>query len=360
VQALNRIEALKQKAFEKKSHDGFLITNGMNLFYLSGVLGATCLLVPKKGENTVYVYGVNYEQAKVDGKGFKVEQVKRGENLMEKIAGQAKTCHIKNLALDALSVESYRSLAKSLGGKARLKMQGNLVSELRQVKNEHELDLMRKAAELTKAGMKAASETIRPGLKEIEVAAEIEYAMRRRGSWGTAFETSVASGAKSAFPHGGCTEKAIRAGDLVVVDIGATYNHYCSDMTRTFTAGKPSTKQSKLYEIVKTAHEKALEAIRPGAKTKDVDTAARKVMENAGYGEYFVHGLGHGVGLEVHEAPALNPSSKERLAVGNVVTNEPGIYLIDFGGIRIEDTVSVQKRKSEKLTDGFYALENER
>jgi Xaa-Pro aminopeptidase len=357
---LNRIEALKQKAFEKKSYDGFLITNGMNLFYLSGVLGASCLLIPKKGENTIYVYGVNYEQAKADGKGFKVEQVKRGENLMNKIAAQAKTCRIKNLALDAMSIESYRSLAKELRGKARLKLQGNLVSELRQVKDEHELELMRKAAELTRTGMKAASETIRPGLKEIEVAAEIEYAMRRKGSWGTAFETSVASGAKSAFPHGGCTEKAIRAGDLVVVDVGATYSHYCSDMTRTFAAGKPSVKQTKLYEVVKAAHEKALEAIRPGVRAKDVDVAARNVIENAGYGEYFVHGLGHGVGLEVHEAPTLNPSSKERLAIGNVVTDEPGIYLVGFGGVRIEDSILVQKRKGETLTSGFCALETER
>jgi Xaa-Pro aminopeptidase len=357
---LNRIEALKLKAFEKKSYDGFLITNGMNLFYLSGVLGASCLLIPKKGENTIYVYGVNYEQAKLDGKGFKVEQVKRGENLMDKIAAQAKTYHIKNLALDAVNVESYRSLAKGLKGKARLKMQGNLVSVLRQLKDEPELEMMRKAAELTVTGMKAASETIRPGLKEIEVAAEIEYAMRRKGSWGTAFETSVASGAKSAFPHGGCTEKAIRAGDLVVVDIGATYHHYCSDMTRTFAAGKPSARQNKLYEIVKAAHKKALEAIRPGARAKDVDNAARKAIEDAGYGEYFVHGLGHGVGLEVHEAPTLNPSSKERLAVGNVVTNEPGIYLVGFGGIRIEDSILVQNRKNEKLTNGFYALEIER
>jgi len=357
---LNRIEALKQKAFEKKSYDGFLITNGMNLFYLSGVLGASCLLIPKKGENTIYVYGVNYEQAKADGKGFKVEQVKRGENLMNKIAAQAKTCRIKNLALDAMSIESYRSLAKELRGKARLKLQGNLVSKLRQVKDEHELELMRKAAELTKTGMKAASETIKPGLKEIEVAAEIEYAMRRKGSWGTAFETSVASGAKSAFPHGGCTEKAIRAGDLVVVDIGAIYSHYCSDMTRTFIAGKPSARQTKLYEIVKAAHEKALEAIRPGARAKNVDIAARNVIENAGYGEYFVHGLGHGVGLEVHEAPTLNPSSEDRLAIGNVVTDEPGIYLVGFGGVRIEDSILVQKRKGEKLTDGFCALETER
>jgi len=359
VRVLNRIVALKQKAFEEKSFDGFLVTNGTNLFYLSGVQGASCLLIPKKGENTIYVYGVNYEQAKADGKGFRVELVKRGENLMEKIAAQAKTRSIKKLAFDSLGIESYRNLAKGLRGKAKLKMQGNLVSKLRSVKDEHELELMRKAGELTSLGMKVAYETIRPGVKEIEAAAEIEYAMRKEGGWGTAFETIVASGVHSAFPHGGCTEREIRAGTLVVIDIGATYYHYCSDMTRTVVAGKPSEKQKKLCEIVRTAQEKAHGAIKPKARAKDIDTAARKIIEDAGYGEYFVHGLGHGVGLEVHEAPTLGQASKEKLTVGNVVTNEPGIYIVGFGGIRIEDTVLVRKRNAEKLTQGPYSLQIE-
>jgi Xaa-Pro aminopeptidase len=354
---VNRVNALKEKAFEQKGFDGFLITNSKNMFYLSNTEGALCLLVPKKGQNTIYVYSVNYESVKADGKGFNVELVKRGENLMERVAKQAKACGVKKLAVDALSVESYRGLMKNLRGNAKLKIRNDLISELRKIKDEHELELMRKAGELTAIGMKAAQETIRPGVKEIEVAAEIEYAMRKKLSWGTAFESSVASGVRSAFPHGGCTEREIHKGDLVVVDIGAVYQHYCSDMTRTFAAGKPSAKQQKLYEIVKAAHDRAHETIRLKAKAKDVDTAARKAIEKAGYGEYFVHGLGHGVGLEVHEAPTLNQSSKERLAAGNVVTNEPGIYLVGFGGIRIEDSELVRKREAEKLTSGPYALE---
>ena len=357
VKVLNRVNALKQKAFEQKGFDGFLVTNGMNVFYLSGTQGASCLLIPKKGQNTIYVYSVNYEGVKADGKGLNVELVKRGENLMEKVAKQAKACGIKKLAVDTLSVEGYHGLMKNLRGNAKLEIRNDLISDLRKVKDEQELELMRKAGELTIIGMKAAQETIRPSVKEIEVAAEIEYAMRKECSWGTAFESSVASGVRSAFPHGGCTEREIRKGDLVVVDIGAVYQHYCSDMTRTFTAGKPSAKQQKLYEIVKAAHDRAHEAIKPKVKAKDVDTAARKAIEKAGYGEYFVHGLGHGVGLEVHEAPTLGPASKERLATGNVVTNEPGIYLIDFGGIRIEDSELVRKREAEKLTSGPYTLE---
>lgn len=351
------MDALKQVAFEKKSFDGFLITNEANLLYFTGFPGASSLLIPKKGENTIYAYGTNYEQAKAEGKGLNVELMKRGEKLMEKIAKHVKASKIKKLAVDTLNYESYHSLAKELRGKAKLKMENNLVWELRKVKDEKELEFMRKAGALTCEGMKAAYEVLKPGVKEHEVAAEIEYAMRRKGGWGTAFDTIVASGIRSAFPHGGCTEREIRKGDLVVIDIGATYQFYRSDMTRTFVAGKPSQKQKKLYEIVKTAQEKAFQAIKPKAKGKDIDAVARKTIVDAGYGKYFVHSLGHGVGLEVHEPPVLGQESKDRLVVGNVLTNEPGIYIVGFGGIRIEDTVLVQKRKAEKFIDGFYTLE---
>jgi Xaa-Pro aminopeptidase len=359
VNVLNRTKALKQ-GFEQKGFDGFLIANNLNIFYLSGVEGASCLLIPGKGENTIYVYGVNYQQAKADGKGFDVELVGRDENLMAKIAKRAKTLGLKKLAVDALNSETYRGLAKEMRGNTRIKVQGNLVWELRKVKDEDEVKLMRKAGELTVKGMKAAHEALKPGLAEIQVAAEIEYAMRRKGSWGIAFETSVASGVRSAFPHGGCTDRKIRAGDLVVIDIGAKYRHYCSDMTRTFVAGKPSEKQMKLYRVVHEAQSKAHEAITVGASGRDVDAVARSVIEKAGYGEFFVHGLGHGIGLEVHEPPSLSPISKDKLAAGNVVTNEPGIYLVGFGGIRIEDSVLVGKRAAEKLTQGLYTLETER
>jgi len=353
---LKRIEALKKKALEEKGFDGFLITNEANMLYFAGFPGASCLLFPKNGEDTLYVYSVNYEQAKAEGKDFSVELVKRDENLAAKVAAKIKDLGIKKLAFDTLTYESYRGLAKFLRGKAKLKPQGKLVWELRKVKAPEELELMRRAGELTCEGMKAAYEVIRPGVREYEAAAEIEYAMRKKGSWGTAFDTIVASGMRSAYPHGGCTEREIREGDLVVVDIGASYRYYRSDMTRTLVAGKPSEKQKHLYEIVKTAQQKAVQKIKAKAKAKDIDAAARKVIEEAGYGEYFVHSLGHGVGLEVHEPPVLGQQSKDRLTTGNVVTVEPGIYLTGFGGIRIEDTVLVKEHGVEKLTDGWYTL----
>ena len=353
---MKRIEALKKIAFEKDKVDGCLVFSSANLTWLTGFSGASAVLIPKHGECRVYVYGVNYAHAEAELGGFMVELVKRDENLMVKIAKQAVASEIRKFAVDALNVESWRALAKALGGEKTLVVDNSFIRELRKVKDEEEIELMRKAAELTSEGMRAAYETVATGVKEYEVAAEIEYAMRKLGSSGNAFETIVASGACSAYPHGGCSDKKIREGDLVVVDVGATYKFYRSDMTRTLVAGKPSEKQKKLYQTVKTAQENALEAVKPNAKAKDIDAVARKIIADAGYGEYFVHSLGHGVGLEVHEPPTLSPESKDVLAAGNVVTVEPGIYLVGYGGVRIEDTALVHRNGAQTLTNGPYAL----
>jgi Xaa-Pro aminopeptidase len=356
---MNRIEALKQSAFEEDKIDGVLVFNSSNLTWLTGFCGASALLIPRAGESVVYVHGVNYAQAEAELSGFRVELVKPGEKVMDKIAKQASGFQIKRLAADALNVESWRALSKLLGSEKTLEVDGGFLRELRKVKDENEIKLMHKAADLTSEGMRVAGEVVAVGLKEYEVAAEIEYAMRKRGSSGTAFETIVASGLASAFPHGGCSDREIREGDLVVVDMGATYKFYRSDMTRTFVAGKPSAKQKKLYEVVRASQDKAVEAIKPNVEAKDVDAAARKVIADAGYGEYFVHGLGHGVGLDIHEPPTLSPDSEDVLAAGNVVTVEPGIYLVGYGGVRIEDTVLVQRKGAEKLTNGPYGLGKE-
>jgi len=307
----------------------------------------------------VFVYGVNFEQAKAQSQGVNVELIRGGENLTSKITAQVKDYKITKLLVDALGVESWNALVKQFPSEEMPEVNSSFVQALRAVKDKEEIELMREAGELTSEGMKVACETVKPGAKEYEVAAEIEYAMRKRGAGPTAFETIVASGACSAFPHGGCSGREIREGDLVVVDIGATLNYYCSDMTRTLVAGKPSEKQHKIYDIVKTAQKNAFKSIKAGALVADVDASARKVIEEAGYGDYFVHRLGHGVGLEVHEPPSLNPVSKDALVAGNVVTDEPGIYLPGFGGVRIEDTVLVQKDGGAKFTIGPYSLNGE-
>jgi Xaa-Pro dipeptidase len=356
VKRLTRIDNLKKTAFTVNGVDGYLIFNGANMLYFLGFPGTSALFIPAEGEYIVYVYGVNYEQAKAQGKGFNVQLVKADENLMAKIAAQAKDCKIQKLAVDVLGVQSWLSLTKEFPGRGTLEVNNSFVEALRTVKDQQEIEFMRKAGELTSEGMKAAYDFVKPGVKEYEVAAEIEYAMRKRGAGPTAFQTIVASGACSAFPHGGCSGRQIREGDLVVVDIGATYNYYCSDMTRTLTPGKPSVRQQKIYDTVKAAQYNAFKAIKAGISVKDVDLAARKVIEAGGFGEFFVHRLGHGVGLEVHEPPSLNQTSKYVLAAGNVVTDEPGIYVPRFGGVRIEDTVLVQRGGAEKFTVGPYSL----
>jgi len=351
---MKRTDALKQLASKQCCACDFLIFNPFNLTYFAGFSGAVALLIPDQGENVLFVSGVNYEQAKAETKDLTVELLKRGENTMEKIAKQAPA---KKFAVDSLPIESWRALAKVVGGDEKLEPVGGLILKLRSVKDQQEIQLIREACRLATLGMKVASEVIRPGMKEKEVAAEVEFAMRKKGSDGTSFDTIIASGPASAFPHGSCSSRAIREGEFVVVDLGATFSFYRSDMTRTFTAGEPSEKQRKIYETVKLANQKAFENMKPAVCATEVDGVARRLIEAAGWGDFFVHNLGHGVGLEIHEAPVLGPDSKDILTAGNVVTDEPGIYLPGYGGVRIEDTVLVTDGGAERLTVRPYSLE---
>jgi len=198
--------------------------------------------------------------------------------------------------------------------------------------------------------MNAAVEAVKPGVHEYEVAAEAEYAMRIKGSDGTAFETIVASGPRSAYPHGLCSDRVIHEGDFVTIDLGAMHRGYRCDITRTVIAGKPSKKQQELFNLVLNAQKLGVESIHAGVKGKDADSSVREALSKAGYGEYFIHGLGHGVGLDIHEPPSLSQTSEDTLAEGNVVTVEPGVYLPKFGGVRIEDTVLVLKDYAERFT----------
>ena len=350
----NRIRALKSSF--KKEVDGYIITNQVNMLYFTDFLGAAAFLIPKEGDGTLYVFGVNYENAKADAKNCSVELVKRGEDLAKKILEQIQSRKLKTIGFDTMTFEMYQMFNKTLKNKVKLEPKSEYIWKLRKVKDDGELGKIRKAAEITVEGMQTAHDTIKPGLTEIKVAAEIEYTMRTRDSYGLAFDTIVASGPRSAYPHGGCGERKLRNGDLVVIDIGATYKCYRADMTRTFTVGRPSAKQEKIYSVVKSAQEKAFQKIYDGVRAAEIDSAARRIIKRAGYGNYFVHGLGHGVGLEVHEPPVLSSISKDVLKSGNVVTDEPGVYMAGFGGVRIEDTVMVEKDKSKRLTEGLYVL----
>ena len=349
-----RIIAL-HTSMEDEQMDGYLIADETNMFYFTRFLGAARLLVPLDRENMLYVYRVNYEDASETAKNCQVELLKPGENADEKVAEQMKKLRLKRLGFDALDVLSFSKLRKSLKGE-NLKPHGQMIWELRKIKDEIEIGYIRKAAELSDLGAQTLVEIITPGMREYEVAAEVEYSMRKSGSEGTAFDTIVASGLRSSYPHGGCTSKKIGKGELIQFDVGATYQGYKADLTRTFLIGKPTSKQEKIYEAVKEAQQKAFQEIQDGAKANQVDAAARDVISNWGFDEYFVHGLGHGVGLDIHEPPTLNSISKDILKTGNVVTDEPGIYIMGYGGIRIEDTVLVNRDKAERLTKANYEL----
>lgn len=350
----NRIQALR-KSFEKERLDGYMVADQTNMLYFTDFLGAARLLVPSEGESILYVYSVNYDAANTLAKNCSVEPLKRGEDADKQLAQRARKFRIKSLGFDALDASIYIKIKKALKN-VKLKPSSQLVSDLRKIKDVTEIGYMREAAQLTDIAAKTAAEVIRPGMREFEVAAEVEYAMRKMGSEGTAFETIVASGQTSAYPHGGCTSKRIKRGELIQFDVGARYHNYAADLTRTFLIGKPTPKQRRIYDIVMEAQEKAFQKIRDGVRAKQVDAAARSVMKKHGFGENFVHGLGHGVGLAVHEPPTLNESSKDVLKAGNVVTDEPGIYVVGYGGVRIEDTVLVKKDGAERLTKAPYEL----
>ncbi|HSV48776.1 MAG TPA: Xaa-Pro peptidase family protein [Candidatus Acidoferrales bacterium] len=346
-----RTNKLIQSATKQSKPLNFAVFNPANLKYFANFAGATALLVTEQGEGTLYVSGTNYQQAKAEVKGFTVELVKRGETVMQKIAAQSPKTP---LGIDNLGYESWMQLAKEVGSDRKLESAYQLFRELREVKDPEEIVLIRDACKMADAGIKAAAETIQVGATQKQVAAEAEYAMRKAGSDGVAFETIVSAGECCAFPHGTLFDKTINEGDFVTVDIGATNQFYCSDITRTFVAGKTSEKQQKIYETVQAAHQRAFDKIRAGIPAQKVDYSAWRVIDKAGYGDFFVHNLGHGVGLEVHEAPVLGPESKDVLQVGNVVTDEPGIYLPGYGGVRIEDTLLVTEKGAEKLTKSPY------
>lgn len=353
----HRIESLKN-LFEIEKLDGYLVAREINLVYFTGYFSEGKLLIPHDGESVLYVDGRYYEEAKKNVKGCKVELVKKKGALNETVQSQIRNLKLRHIGFDSLDIANYLNFSKALSN-AEFMPKNDVIMHLRSVKDKQEIECIGRAAELTSEGMKAAIEAVRPGLREYEVAAEAEYKMRKSGSGMLAFDTIVAGGVRSAFPHARCSDYKIKKGDLVVIDLGASFKNYGADMTRTIVAGKPSSKQEKIYRIVKEAQEKAFQSVKAGVKCVDVDAVARKHIEKEGYAEYFVHRLGHGVGLETHEMPTLSSESTDVLESGNVVTVEPGIYIVDFGGVRIEDTVLVGKDKGERLTKAPYTLKVE-
>ena len=221
---------------------------------------------------------------------------------------------------------------------------------MRVIKDEDEIKLMKKAASIGDKALEQVLKIIKPGVMEIEIAAELEYQMRKLGGEGTSFDTIVASGKRSAIPHGVASKKRVKKGELITIDFGTFYKGYASDMTRTFALGKPSKQLIEIYDVVYNAQKNAREKVKLGMKMKEVDALARNYIAQKGYGDRFTHSLGHGVGLNVHERPHVSQQSKEVLKEGMVITIEPGVYVPGKGGVRIEDMVVFINGKKTILT----------
>jgi len=270
----------------------------------------------------------------------------------EWLAGSAKRLRLKTLGIEAdhLNVSERGRLAKSLTPGIRLREAPPLVEQDRMVKEPEEIEKLRAAVLLGSSLFDVALEAIRPGVKEVEVAAEMEYVARRAGAEAMSFETIIAAGPRSAQPHGRASQAAIPAQGFVVCDFGVILAGYCSDMTRTVHVGQPTVEARRIYQAVRNAQQAALVAVRPGMPIRKVDEASRKLLRNNGVAKYFTHSTGHGVGLEIHEAPRIAATQAGNLSLGMVITIEPGVYIPGTGGVRIEDLVVVTDSGCEVLT----------
>jgi len=330
--------------------DAVLVTHPPNWYYLTGFTGESgVLLVSEKG-TTLITDGRFTVQARQETSGIKIELQ---QGALYHFAGAFLTQHTpRRLGYDAgqLTVLQLSTLRKAMGRKWRGVPANGLVERLRMRKDAQELAVMRKAAILVGQVLESVLKLIKPGVRESEIAAELEYQMKCRGASGPSFETIVASGPRGALPHARPTAKKLRKNELVVLDLGVILGHYCSDMTRTVYLGRASSRVRGWYRSVQTAQEAAVAAVKSGVACGEVDAAAREVLTKNGLERYFVHSTGHGLGLEVHEDPRVARGQSVRLETGNVITIEPGIYVEGVGGIRIEDDVVVQAGRSEVLT----------
>ena len=310
------------------------------------------LLVEEAG--SVFFTDVRYDtQAHDEVKGAKVVIARKavvtalGEWLARRKRARGRTVGVE---AEHVVLAEKRRLAEVLPSGVRLKETSSIVERDRMVKDADELDLIRAAVALGAKLYDRALEVLRPGVKETEVAGEMEFAARRGGAEEMSFSTIIASGARSALPHGRASEQAIAPSGFVVCDFGVILSGYCSDQTRTVWVGAVPDEARRAYEAVKQAQQAAIDAVRPGVAVGEVDAAGRKVLRKAGLGRYFTHSTGHGVGLEIHEAPRVANGQPEILQPGMVITIEPGVYFPGKWGVRIEDMVAVTAGGCEVLT----------
>ncbi len=330
-----------------------LITSPYNMRYFSGFSGGEGYVLITKNHRYILVDSRYTGAAKEEAyNGFSVYEFNSQNPFSDMLRGFVFDNNIKSLVFeeDFVSVGAYNTLREILSGIELIPMSAD-INRARMIKTDSEVELIAHAEQIGVDAFNHALGYIKPGVTETEIAAELEYFMKKRGAWKTSFDTIVLSGARCALPHGVPGNNKIKNGDFVLMDFGCVYRGYCSDMTRTVAVGEVDKELKDIYEIVKAAQAAGLEAIKAGITGKTADRAARQVIEERGYGKYFGHSLGHGVGLQIHELPNLSPKSEIVLEENMIVSCEPGIYIYGFGGVRIEDLVCVKKDGIRNLTN---------
>jgi Xaa-Pro aminopeptidase len=351
----NRVLKLR-RLFDANKIDAVFITQAENRRHLSGFDGtAGYLFITSK----IAVLATDFrytEQAAIEAPDFEILRI--GGNMADWLPGLVSDSGVKNLGFEASDVtySFHRQLQRTLkkkGISVRLVPVSGLVESLRAVKDAGEIDLILKSSAITDAAFEAVAGIIRAGMTEKQVAWALEKSMRENGSQALPFDIIVGSGPNADLPHAKPSDRAIENGEAVVIDMGAKVGGYASDLSRTVCAGRPDTQFKKVYSVVLEAQMTAISKIKAGMTGHQADSIAREIIQHAGYGDAFGHSLGHGVGLAEHEAPRLGPGSMDVLSDGMVFTIEPGIYVTGWGGVRIEDTVVLEKGKVKPITRAF-------
>lgn len=344
-----RLDLFKEQ-FDSLGIDGALVYSDSNRNYLSGFTGNESFAVITKKKAFFITDSRFTEQAQNQVKGFVVQQY--ANSIYDFIKNLVCENNIKKFGIeeDYMNVLDYDSYKEKLPEVEFVKL-NHAIEKLRTVKDEIEIDKISKAAAIADKAFSHMLTYIKPGMKESEVGLELEFYMRKLGATCLSFPSIIASGTRSSLPHGQASDKVLENGDFFTLDFGCVYDGYCSDMTRTVVIGKATEKQKEIYSIVLKANEEAMKGIKAGNVCSSIDKIARDVIKKNGYGDRFGHGLGHGVGMQIHEMPRLSPKDDSKLKAGMVVTDEPGIYIPGFGGVRIEDLVVVTE-------DGHKVLSN--
>lgn len=344
---MGKFEQLREQ-LKQAGIDALLVTDPYNRRYLTGFTGTAGVAIVSQND-AVFITDFRYtEQAEKEVEGFRI--VQHEKSIIEEVADQIEAMNVSALGFekDQVSYGLYELYAEQV--KAALKPVSGLVEQLRIIKTPEEIEVLKQAAKIADDAFEHIIQYIRPGITELDVSNELEFFMRKQGATSSSFSIIVASGHRSALPHGVASDKVIESGDFVTLDYGALYNGYISDITRTVAVGEPSEKLKEIYAITLAAQELALEKIKGGMTGIEADRIARDYITAHGYGDAFGHSTGHGIGLEVHEAPGLSFKSETLLEPNMVVTVEPGIYLPQIGGVRIEDDIIITENGNERLT----------